>query len=254
MLEAAFGRDVASRQIERLTKSLAGEEPTFEHLSKIDPQQLAKFIQDEHPQAIAVILSRLLPSQGANVLSNLPKQTHADILHRMAALDQISPELVRLVSSVIRQKLHAFGELREACGGIKAVADLCNRMDPSACNEVIATLQSDDPDLADSISRLMFLFEDLRKVDAASIRELIGKVERKLLLVALKGAEPSLKNHFFAQMSERAVGMMQEDLEALGPVRLREVDAAQQEIIAIAREMEKNGDIVLTSKGRATSS
>ncbi|HLJ50609.1 MAG TPA: flagellar motor switch protein FliG [Bryobacteraceae bacterium] len=250
MLEEAFGAETASRTMVRLQRALAGEEANFNHLMKVDAQQLAKLIQDEHPQTITVILSRLLPSQAAGVLTHLPQELHGDILRRMAALDQISPEVVRSVSNVVRQKLNAVGELsREACGGIKSVADICNRMDVHSCNHIMETLDVEDPDLAESIRRLMFTFADLRKLNQESLRSLMARVDKKVLTMALKGTNPDLQNHIFQQMSQRAAEMMREDMQALGAVRVRDVDQAQAEVITIATAMEKEGALALNRSG-----
>lgn len=251
MLEEAFGREMASQQIGRLIKLAASEEAQFEQLGKVDPQQLAKLIQSEHPQAIAVILSRLYAPQAALVISHLPNELHADLLKRIAGLDHVSPEMMRLISQVVRQKLHAFGEFsRESCGGVKSVADICNRLEPSICNRVIETFEADDPELCAGIRRLMFVFEDLVKVDGPSLRELISQADRKLLIMALKGTSTELQTKVFQQLSARAAEMMREDMEALGPVKLRDVDAAQQEIISLARSLERDSRISLNSSGR----
>ncbi len=250
MLEGAFGAETASRTMARLQRALAGEEANFNHLMKVDPQQLAKLIQDEHPQTVTVILSRLLPAQSASVLTHLPPEMHSDILRRMAALDQISPDVVRSVSNVVRQKLNAVGELsREACGGIKAVADICNRMDLHTSNQIMETLDVEAPDLSESIRRLMFTFNDLRKLDQESLRSLLARVDKKVLTMALKGTNPELQNHIFQQMSQRAAEMMREDMQALGPVRVRDVDQAQEEIITIATAMEKEGALIINRSG-----
>jgi flagellar motor switch protein FliG len=219
---------------------------TFENFRKVDPQQLAKFIQDEHPQTIALILSNLDASQAATLISSLPVETRTDVAMRMADLDQISPEIVRNIASVIDQKLQSLGELsREAVGGVRAVANMFNRLDPTTCTQLLEGVETENAPLFENIRRFMFVFRDLEDLDVASIRTLISKVERNTLLTALKGANESLRQKFLQTQSNRGAEMMSEDLSSLGPVKLRDVDAAQQNIIGVARELEKEGIISL---------
>ncbi|MBV8812055.1 MAG: flagellar motor switch protein FliG [Acidobacteriaceae bacterium] len=246
LLLEAYGPEMAGRLIERLTRSLKNDSTTFEKFRKVDPQQLAKFIQDEHPQTIALILSNLDSSQAATMISSLPAETRTDVAMRMADLDQISPEIVRNIASVIDQKLQNLGEMsREAIGGVRAVANMFNRLDPNTCSQLLDGVEAENAPLFEHIRRFMFVFRDLENLDTASIRTLISKVERNTLLTALKGANESLRQKVFQTQSQRGAEMMSEDLESLGPVKLRDVDAAQQSIIAAARELEKEGAISL---------
>lgn len=246
ILTDAFGRDYATRVLDRVEKSLDHEAVDFGSLNKVDPQQLAKFIQEEHPQTIALVLSHLDPSQAAELIRALPADSRADVLIRMAGLEQIPPESVRTIAAVIGQKLRNLGELsREAYGGVRAVANLLNRLDPNNCTQLLDAMEQVNPGLFENIRRLMFVFEDLEKLDDAAIRQLVAKVDRKILVTAFKGTSEGLQKHFMKAFSERATEMMREDLEALGPVKIKEVDAAQQQIISVARQLESEGVISL---------
>ncbi len=248
MLTEAYGPAVAQTLLERLSKSLGSEGVDFANFRKTDPQQLAKFIQDEHPQTIALILSHLDPSQAATLISSLPTETRTDVALRMADLDQISPEIVRNIASVIDQKLRNLGELsREAYGGVRAVADILNRLDATTCSQLMDTVEKDNFPLFENIRRFMFVFRDLENLDGAAIGQIISRANRSTVILALKGANDSLRQKFLATQSQRGAAMMTEDLEAMGPVKLKDVDAAQQEIITLAREMEKEGVLSLSA-------
>jgi flagellar motor switch protein FliG len=245
MLNEAYGADVAQSLLDRLSKS-AKEGFNFESFRKADPQQLAKLIQDEHPQTIALILSHFNPSQAATLLSSLPPETRTDVAIRIADMEQISPEIVRNIAVVIDNKLRNLGELsREACGGVRAIANIFNRLDPLTCAQLMSAIEQNKPPLLENIKRFMFVFRDLENLDASSITALLSRANRSSLIVALKGANESLRQKVIGTQSQRGAQMMTEEIESLGPVRLRDVDAAQQEIIALAREMEKEGVLSL---------
>jgi flagellar motor switch protein FliG len=250
MLAEAYGEEVATRLIARLSKSLEGDLVVFENFRKVDPQQLAKFIQDEHPQTIALILCHLDAAQAARLISALPTELHKEIAVRMADLDEISPEIVRNIAAVIDQKLRNLGELsREQLGGVRSVANMFNRLDPNTCAQLLTALETDNPSLFENVRRFMFVFRDLENLDDGSIKTLITKVDRKALILALKGANESLRNKFIGTQSARGAEMMLEDIASTGPVKLKDVDAAQQQIIATARELEKEGVISLSASG-----
>ena len=181
---------------------MEGDLAVFENFRKVDPQQLAKFIQDEHPQTIALILCHLDPTQAARLVAALPPELHKEIAVRMADLDEISPEIVRNIASVIDQKLRNLGELsREQLGGIKSVANMFNRLDPNTCTQMLSALETDNPKLFENVRRFMFVFKDLENLDDPSIKTLIAKVDRKALILALKGANDSLRNKFIGTQS-----------------------------------------------------
>ena len=250
ILTKAFGPDSARKILDRLLKQLGHESANFDALQKADPQQLAKFIHNEHPQTIALVLSHLNPSQAAGLLYSLPNDLRADVALRMANLDQISPDIITKIASIIGQRLKALGEMnRESYGGVRAVAELFNRLDSSCSKEILENIDSKDPALAETIRHLMFVFEDLLNVSQDSMRTLLGRVDRKVLTIALKGTSPKVKAHFTAFMSGRAKEMLEEDMEALGPVRIRDVEEAQQKIIAVARQLQTDGVISLSAAG-----
>ncbi len=248
MLINAFGPEMATRILDRLVKLLGHDTASFDALQKADPQQLAKFIHSEHPQTIALILSHLGSSQAAGLLFSLPPEIRADVALRMANLEQISPDIISKIAGIIGQKLKALGELsRESYGGVRAVAEMFNRLDSATSKEILDTIEAQDPNLAETIRHLMFVFEDLLLIDQNGIKEILARVDRKLLTVALKGTSDQLKNHFMQCMSQRGAEMLREDMEALGPVKIKEVEAAQQQIISIVRQLEAEG--VLSLKG-----
>jgi flagellar motor switch protein FliG len=248
LLIETYGPTIAQPLIDRLVKSMNNDAIDFANFRKADPQQLAKFIQDEHPQTIALILSHLDPAQAATLISSLPFETRADVAIRMADLDQISPEIVRNIASVIDQKLRNLGELsREAYGGVRAVANIFNRLEPNSCSQLMEAVEKDNRPLFESIRRFMFVFKDLEELDLPSISAIISRANRSTLIVALKGANESLRQKFLSTQSQRGTAMMAEDIAALGPVKLKDVDIAQQEIITLAREMEGEGVISLAS-------
>jgi flagellar motor switch protein FliG len=248
MLHQAFGPELAKKLFDRLSKSLGGEFASLDVLQKVDPQQLAKFIHNEHPQTIALVLSHLNASQAAALLVSLPAEIRSDVSQRMGVLDQISPEIVNKIATVIGKKLKAIGEYsRESYGGIRAVAEMFNRLDSGTSKEILQTIEVSNPNLVETIRHLMFVFEDLLMIDAIQLKDITAKVDRKVLTLALKGTSEQLRDHFLSTMSARGADMMREEMETMGPVRIKEVEAAQQQIIAIVRQLESEG--VVTMKG-----
>jgi flagellar motor switch protein FliG len=242
LLVNAFGPEPAKKLLDRVVKALGTEIAGFDALQKADPQQLAKFIHSEHPQMVALILSHLNPSQAAALLFSLPPEIRADVALRMAGLDQISPDIISKVAGIIGQKLRALGEFsRESSGGVRAVAEMFNRMDSTTSKEILDKIEQQAAGLAETVRHLMFVFEDLLLIDQNGIKEVLSRVDRKLLTVALKGTSEELKKHFLTCMSQRGAEMLQEDMEALGPTKIKEVEAAQQQIIAVVRQLEGEG-------------
>ena len=249
VLNSAFGQDAARKIIDRLVKSLGSDAPTFDSLQKADPQQVAKFIQNEHPQTIALVLSHLNASSAAGMLMALPTEIRTDVSMRMANLEQISPEIVSKIARVVDQKLKALGEFsRESYGGVKAVAELFNRLDSNASRDILTQVEEQDPSLGESIRNLMFVFEDLLLIDSGGMREILSRVDKKTLSMALKGTSEQLRTHFFASMSERGAEMLRENMEAMGAIKIREVEAAQQTIIGVVRALESEG--LINMKGQ----
>ena len=250
VLISAFGPESAKRMLDRLMKSLGNETLSFDALQKTDPQQLAKFIHSEHPQTIALILSHLNPSQGAGLLYSLPAEIRADVALRMASLDQISPEIISKIAGVIGSKLKSIGELsREAYGGVHAVAEMFNRLDSNTSKEILDAIEQTNPTLVETIRHLMFVFEDILLLDINAVKEVLAKVDRKILTLALKGTSEQMKNHMLQAMSARGAEMLREDMDAMGPIKIKEVESAQQQIIAVVRQLESEG--VISLKGTA---
>jgi len=246
MLFQAFGADTARKLVDRLTKSLGGEFASLDALQKVDPQQLAKFIHNEHPQTIALVLSHLNASQAAALLFSLPPDIRPDVALRMGVLDQISPEIINKIAAVIGKKLNAIGECsRESYGGVRAVAEMFNRLDSASSKKILESIEATNPTLVETIRHLMFVFEDILMIDQIQLKEITGKIDRKVLTVALKGTSEQLRDHFLATLSARGAEMLKEDMEAMGPVRIKEVEAAQQQIITLVRQLEAEGAIAL---------
>jgi flagellar motor switch protein FliG len=246
LLISAYGPDHARKMLDRLMKTLGNEVANFDALQKADPQQLAKFIHNEHPQTIALVLSHLNSSQAAGLLFSLPVELRADVSLRMANLDQISPEIISKIASIIGQKLKALGEVsRESYGGVRAVAEMFNRLDSSSSKEILENIEQTDSFLVETIRHLMFVFEDLLLLDQNGLKEVLAKIDRKLVTVALKGTSDQLRDHFMSSMSQRGAEMLKEDMDALGPIKIKEVEGAQQQIIAVVRQLESDGTISL---------
>jgi flagellar motor switch protein FliG len=250
VLQTAFGPDSSRKMLDRLMKTLGAESANFDALQKVDPQQLAKFIHSEHPQTIALILSHLSASQAAGLLSSLPQEMRSDVALRMANLDTISPEIIAKIASVIGSKLKALGDVsRENYGGVNAVAEMFNRLDSNTSREILESIEHSDANLVETIRQLMFVFEDLLLMDQNAVKELLQKVDRKVLTIALKGTSDQLRNHILSSMSQRGAEMLREDMDALGPIKIKEVEGAQQQIIAIVRQLEAEGVISLKGGG-----
>jgi flagellar motor switch protein FliG len=246
ILVNTFGPEAAVKMLDRLMKSLGSEQASFDTLQKADPQQLAKFIHNEHPQTIALILSHLNPSQAAALLISLPAELRSDVSLRMANLDQISPEIISKIAGIIGQKLKSLGELsRESYGGVRAVSEMFNRLDSGTSKEILEAIELTDAGLVETIRHLMFVFEDLLLLDQNAIKEVLSRIDRKILTVALKGVSDQLKDHFLGAMSQRGSEMLREDMDSLGPIKLKEVEAGQQQIITIVRQLEAEGVISL---------
>lgn len=249
LLIKSVGPEVARKIIDRLVKALESS-AGFTSLERANPQQLSKFIQSEHPQTIALILAHLNASQAAELISSLPEALRSDVAMRMASLQEISPEVVRRISLILEQKLEALGSFAtEAYGGVRAVAELFNRMDRNTGRSVLEKIETENPQLASSIRDLMFVFDDILLIDDAGINEILKRADKKTLTIALKGTSEELQNQFFRNMSSRAVEMMKEEMEFMGPVKLKEVEKAQHEIVEIVRQLEEEGVISIGGGG-----
>jgi len=249
LLVKAFGEAGARNLLEQVMQVQEAKAHKLDTLQKADPQQLTKFIQGEHPQTIALVMAHLEPRAASTVLGLLPEKIRTQAVKRLARMQQFSPEVVQRIAMVLHTKLESLGEQkRRSYGGVDAVAELMNRMDVPMTKSILEMIEKEDAQLAVSIRNSMFTFEDLVEVPDASIRELIGQVDKKVLAVAMKGASEQLKGHLLKSMSSRAAEIMKEDMEALGPMRSRDVHQAQQEVVNLARQLESQGKMILKSE------
>jgi len=246
ILVKAFGTDSSKKLLDFLNISMQSTLVGFDNLQKADPVQLSKFIQSEQPQTIALVLAHLNSSQAAALLGSLPNALRADVVMRMANLEQISPDVINKITSILEQKLRSLGDFsRESYGGVRAVAELINRMETKSAAAILEKIEGENPALALSIRNLMFVFDDVMLIDDAGMREILQRVDKKTLTIALKGTSEELRNQFFRNMSGRAVEMMKEDMEVLGPVKVRDVETSQQQIVSIVRKLDESGVISL---------
>jgi len=246
LLTKAFGDEGARQLMKQVSHAAQASASQLDSLQKSDPQQLAKFLESEHPQTIALILAHMDAKQASALLMRLPEALRADAIKRLALLRQFSPEIAQKISMALHRRLEALGEQsRRAYAGFQGVADLLNRLDPSSSKTILDTIEKDDAKLALNIRNLMFTFQDLLGVPEAGIREILSQLDKKTLALALRGASEELKNFIFKSMSSRAVEMLKEDMDVLGPVRSREILKAQREAVTIARKLEAEGKISL---------
>src|SRR5437016_8922530 len=249
VLLRTLGAGPAKRIMDRLSSTNAGS-TAFEAISRLNPTQLSQFIQNEHPQTIALILAHLTPSSSAELLESLPEDIQSDVAVRMASLETISPEVIRGISAVLEEKVKPVGTYaQQAYGGIRAVAELLNRIDRRKSRAVLEKMDSSKPDVANSIRELMFVFEDIATLDDAAIREILQRVDKKTIATALKGGTEQQQQQFFCNMSGRGVEMMKEEVEIMGPVKIKDVHAAQQRIVEVVRKLEEEGRINLGGRG-----
>jgi flagellar motor switch protein FliG len=246
VLADAFGKQRADDLLAMLRRSQEASQGNLAKLQRTDPQQLGKLLDSEHPQTIALVLAHLDPRRASVVLDNLSDEQKVVAVQRLAEMRQFSPEMAQKVAMILHRKLESMGDTaRRFYSGFKAVADLLNRLNAEESKKVLETIEESQPELALSIRNLMFTFEDLITVPAATIREIVSGVDKRQLALALRGANEELRAQIFKAMSSRAVEMLKEDMEVLGPVRSREVAQAQQEILNLARRLEAEGKVVL---------
>jgi flagellar motor switch protein FliG len=248
MLEKSFGAERAFDILNRLQTSL--QEVPFQFLKKADPSQITSFIQEEHPQTIALIVAHLNPGMAAIILSGLPQDVQSDVILRVATMDRTAPEIVHEVEKVLERKMAAvFSQGFTFAGGVKDVAEILNRVERATEKSIMADLAERDPELADEISRLMFTFEDIIYVDDAGIQKTLRDIESKDLALALKASNEEVANKIYRNMSERSREMIKEEIEFMGPVKLKNVEEAQQKIVAIVRRLEEAGELVVSGRG-----
>jgi flagellar motor switch protein FliG len=250
LLIKAFGESGAKTMVQRLMRADEMSSLRMDSLKRLDPKKLARFLVGEHSQTKALILGHLDAKQASALLMKLEPEARADCVRRLANLGQFSPDVAAKVSTVLNRRLRPVADQSRSAGaGFRDVAELMNRLDPLAAREILESIEKDEPKLAISIRDQMFTFDDFLEVPEQDLRELMNSVDKKTLMVAMKGASEDLRSHFYRTMSSRAVEMMKEDSEAMGPVRNKDVVKAQTEIVAIARKLESEGKIALKSEG-----
>ncbi|HVZ82574.1 MAG TPA: flagellar motor switch protein FliG [Terracidiphilus sp.] len=246
LLMETFGKERAEDLLLLVKRSQEAAQGNLAQLQRTDPQQLGKLLDAEHPQTIALVLAHLDPRRASMVLDNLSEDHKVVSIRRLAEMRQFSPEMAQKVAHILHRRLESVGDTaRKSYSGFKAVADLLNRLNAEESKKILESIEDEQPDLALSIRNLMFTFEDLITVPPQSIREIVAGVDKRQLAMALRGANEELRAQVFKAMSSRAVEMLKEDMEVLGPVRSREVAQAQQEILNLARKLEAEGKVVL---------
>ena len=247
LLIETFGKERAEDLLLMVRRSQQEAQGNLAKLQLTDPQQLGKLLDSEHPQTIALVLAHLDPRRASQVLDNLSEEHKIVSVQRLAEMRQFSPEMAQKVAHTLHRRLESMGETtaRRSYSGFKAVADLLNRLNAEESKHILEAIEDKNAELALNIRNLMFTFEDLITVPAATIREIVSGVDKRQLALALRGANEELRAQIFKSMSSRAVEMLKEDMEVLGPVRSREVAQAQQEILNLARRLEAEGKVIL---------
>ncbi len=250
VIESAFDPNVSQEILRYLTgKSLTATE-SLKTLKYADPQDVYELIKFEHPQTVAVILSHMEPDAAAEVVRLHPEDTRAEVMKRLAQLEQVAKPVRNKLVELLASKLRQAGQFDQgALGGLRKVAEIFNRMDRKLSRDTLERIETDDPNLALSIRNLMFVFDDILLLTDNDMRKIIQRVDKKSLVTALKGTPEELREHFYRNMSGRAVEMLKEDMEALGPIRLKEVESARQQIVAVIREMDVSGEIDIGGSG-----
>lgn len=244
VLEAAWGKRKAEDVLKKV--EAATEVSAFYLLQTVDDKQLLNFLQNEHPQTAALILANLKPQQAASVLSELPEESQYEIAYRVATMEKTSPELIEDIETVLREQMGTvFGGGLSKTGGVESVAEILNSVSRTSEKNILSNLRERDDNLATEINDLMFLFEDITHLAPSAVQRILKEVDSKTLALSLKATSSELKDIIFQNMSERASGMLKEELEYLGPVRLKDVERAQKDILEIARRLEEQGEIML---------
>lgn len=247
-LEQAMGPRRAKEILEKVQTSI--RTTGFSLLQDVDPSQLVNFIQKEHPQTVALLLAHMDASMAAPILSSLPQELQVDVTTRLATMQSVSPEVLEQVEEVLAQQMKSlFGGNVSEVGGVKFVAEMLNQVDRGAEKNILGNLERENPELATEIKNLMFVFEDIMLLDDRGIQRMLKEVDTKELALALKGASETVGEKFFKNMSSRASEMMKEDMQFMGPVRLKDVEGAQQRIVDIVRRLEDDGEIVISGRG-----
>lgn len=248
ILEKAVGSERAIEVINRLTSSLKVR--PFDSIRQADPTQILNFIQGEHPQTISLILAYLPADIASAILQRLPENMQADVTRRIAQMDRTSPDVIREVERILERKLSSLvNEEFTTAGGVDAIVEVLSKVDRATEKSILETLDSDDPGLAEEIKKRMFVFEDITLLSDRDVQTVLREVDMKELALALKAVDDTVKEKIFSNMSKRAATMLQEDMDYMGPVRLRDVEDGQQKIVNIIRKLEEAGDIVISRGG-----
>ena len=248
LLDKALGEERAQQVITKLTASL--QVRPFEFVRKTDASQVLNFIQDEHPQTIAMILSYLSPNQASMIIGSLDPEKQADVARRIAMMDRTSPDVIKEVESVLERKLPSLvNQDYTIVGGVDAIVNILNTVDRSTEKHIMETLEVEEPELADEIRKKMFVFEDILLLDDRAIQRVLRDVENSDLAIALKGANDEVKGAILKNLSKRLAAMIEEDMEFMGPVRMKDVEEAQQKIVAVIRKLEDSAEIVISRGG-----
>ncbi|MBR1743803.1 MAG: flagellar motor switch protein FliG [Lachnospiraceae bacterium] len=248
LLEKSLGSERAKDVIGKLTASL--QVRPFEFVRKTDASQLLNFIQDEHPQTIALILSYLSASQASLIISGLTPDKQTDVAKRIAQMDRTSPDVIKEVEKVLEQKLASLvNQDYTVVGGVDSIVDILNTVDRGTEKHIMESLEIEDPELADEIRKKMFVFEDILSLDDRSVQRVLRDVDNNELAVALKGANEEVQNLIFSNLSSRLATMIKEDMDFMGPVRMKDVEEAQQKIVNIIRKLEDSAEIIISRGG-----
>ena len=248
VLEAALGPARAKEILEKVQNAI--RTTGFNLLEHVDPQQLVNFIQKEHPQTIALLLAHMGTQAAASILSALPAEMQVEVATRIATMESISPEVLAQVEQVLSDQIKSlFGGNVSEIGGVKAIAEMLNMVDRGAEKNILGNLERENPELAAEIKNLMFVFEDILLIDDRSMQRVLKEVDTKELSLALKGSSEEVQNKFFKNMSSRASEMIKEEMEYMGPVRLKDVEECQQRIVDVIRRLEDDGEIIISGRG-----
>jgi len=245
----AVEKDKAQAILEEIQEE--GKWNLFQNIRRLDPKTISNFIRNEHPQTIAIILTHLDSSQTAAILEDLPPPLQTDVIYRIAELESIPPGIIEEIDQALKEEVSMIkGFEGQKQGGIRVVADILNQMDSTMEGNILKGIEEQKQGMAEEIRKLMFVFEDMIQVDDKSLMAILKEINNETLMMAVKTASDDLKEKIFKNMSERAAQMMKEDLEVMGPVRLRDVETAQQSILKVAKKLENEGKVVLASKGK----
>jgi flagellar motor switch protein FliG len=248
LLRKSLPADVAERTIKQVTQQVATT--PFSFLQKAESENLLTFIQDEHPQTIALILAHLPPQKASEIMVGLPSQKQIEVVKRIANMEQTNPEVIKEVERGLEHRLSDIvSQTFEKAGGVESVAEILNLADRSTEKGIMEGLEAEDPDLVDQIRRLMFVFEDIMLVNDKGIQSVLKEIDNEVLSLALKTASEDLKQKIFKNMSERAAQLIQEDMQYMGPVRVSDVESAQQKIVDVVRRLEDAGEIIISGRG-----